>query len=444
MRRLMFSLPALLALLVLAGASFTRSARAFELPIHERIVIEALNGQVSGEAFNIIIHGNKESDIHQMAPERHFDSAQSPADICDEWGKGFQRFMTEAVKLAKPAGDWQDALDDREGALSAFGAASHTVQDFYSHSNWIEHFVGDGSDWNGVLPPVAPLIGAGCDPGAFPPDLNSGYASVIWFAAQFGHSWCGPLGQPEGFEHCHDDLAKDDPEKDHGGQEIANGVTYHEVAVKLATATTRAAWDELHRRIINSYDNAETDGECVFRKLAWGGDESCRRSFRLTGPFESDVVWTGAVTSTQHYRGTLDVSFRTLPDGTIAGTGTAALSFDETSTAGPSQCTGLGSGNVPVTVKGEWTRTDPTGRRLKLTFVSDEVFNETRTCVTPERTITFDIDGNMVYPNAGLGIAAKADAADKLNDDFVTDTSVLHGEMHHRWGTLTLKLPGNG
>lgn len=81
------------------------------------------------------------------------------------------------------------------------------------------------------------------------------------------------------------------------------------------------------------------------------------------------------------------------------------------------------------------------GRGLKLTFTSDGTFSETRTRVTPTGSITFDINGNMIYPNAGLGITAVANAGDTVNDSSVTETSSIRGEMQHRWGKLTLQLP---
>ncbi len=430
-----------LAVLLAAAWDGSAPARAFELPVHERIVIEGLSGRMSGAAFNRVIAGNKESDIHQMAPERHFDSAQNPAEVCAEWGKGFQKFLTEAVKQAAPKGDWQDELEDREDALFAFGAASHSIQDFYSHSNWIElHSAGK---WDG-MPPAAPLVGVTCDPAAFPPELNTGYASVLWFIAQFGRSWCGPLGQPDGFADCHDTLAKDDPEHGHGAQQIGmedGAPTYHAVAVELAKTGTRQAWDELHRRVVAAYDSEETDGECVFRKLAWGGRESCRRSFRLTGPVEADVEWSGTVTDHQRYRGDLDVTFRTLADGTITGSGTAAMRFSGESQTRGAHCTESGSGTVPVRVTGTWTRGEQDGRTLTLRFESATEWTNTRTCVTPNGTVTFPIQALMITPNAGAALPAVRDGAEMLPDRYEITAASLHGVMTFRWGRLQLRLP---
>ena len=436
MRRWLFAVPLCALALGLGRGQRVETAGAFELPIHQGVLVQAVNGQMEPSALNTAIHGNKESDFHQMAGERHFDSAQNPRDICDEWGKGFQRFLTDAVKKAAPTGAWKDELDDRDGALFSFGAASHALQDFYSHTNWVEYYV-SRPGWDGGLPPVAPLAGVSCDASALPAELNSGYASVIWFAAQFGHSWCPPTGTPDGFEHCHDDLSKDDPHKDHGAQPLPNdAMTYHEAAVKLAIVSTKEAWGELRRRIVAAYDNADTDGECVYRKLAWGGDESCRRSFRISGHIESDVDWTGSAPAVYRYRGDLNVTFRTLPDGTISGEGTAEMSFTNTSI-----CTGSGSGTVPIVVKGQWSRTEPTGRLMTLSFDSDGQFTETRTCPGPNGPVTFPIEANMVTPNAGLPLKAVKDFSDTLTDRFVLDLSFGRGDMQYRWGKLTLGLP---
>jgi len=113
-------------------------ARAFELPVHERIVRQALAGQVEPWAMERVVAGNKESDLHQFAPERHFDNATGPGDICARWQAGVRTFLDLAVTYTGPADDRATVLTDREGALRSFGEMSHALQDFYAHSNWIE------------------------------------------------------------------------------------------------------------------------------------------------------------------------------------------------------------------------------------------------------------------------------------------------------------------
>jgi hypothetical protein len=109
--------------------------------------------------------------------------------------------------------------------------------------------------------------------------LHSGY-----FSLSHGISGCPSAGPPTGFASCHSQLAKDERASGHGKDKIGGGnITYHEAAVAVATKATKSAWRMLHDRIVARYLTEDTDGECVFMKLAWGGDRSCHRKWRATG-----------------------------------------------------------------------------------------------------------------------------------------------------------------
>lgn len=125
-------------------------AGGFELGVHEVIVRAALSGQIDDQGLEWVIGdrmillghiiplggGNLGSDQHQFAPERHFDMASSPADICTRRNEGLAVFMNLAVALTAP--DMDGRLGNRKGALESFGEATHSLADFYAHTNWIE------------------------------------------------------------------------------------------------------------------------------------------------------------------------------------------------------------------------------------------------------------------------------------------------------------------
>lgn len=203
--------------------------------------------------------------------------------------------MENAVRLSGPKGKEKRELENRDGALRAFGQATHAIADFYSHTNRVEIHADAG-----VRPPHAPLFGPGptgpgqtCDPSNLPERLQSGYADLTAFLTSGGASWCPSGTPPAGFTCCHEHLSKDEPDKGHGAerpgppgnQTFITGETYHTLAVELAMQATAEAWESLRLRIVRRYDSDTVDGECVFKKLAFGGNQSCLRKWgvRLNG-----------------------------------------------------------------------------------------------------------------------------------------------------------------
>jgi hypothetical protein len=68
---------------------------------------------------------------------------------------------------------------------------------------------------------------------------------------------------------------------------LADGTTYFQEAVLLATQATAALWQTLHDRIVARYGaNPAVDAPCVFHKLAWGGDASCQKRTVARPPTE--------------------------------------------------------------------------------------------------------------------------------------------------------------
>jgi hypothetical protein len=273
-----------LAVVAIVAVLGTIPAAGFSLDVHEAILKDALGdgNTMSAEALNWVTGsffggGNRGSDRHQMSPERHFDGARNPTEICDRWKKGFDTFLKRAVELAAPKGAEKRELEDRKGALEAFGEATHALADFYSHTNWVElHELSHNR--TPLAMPQAPILDQRCDPAAFSSRLHSGYFSV-----SHGASGCPSAGPPAGYPSCHSQLAKDEGASGHGGDKISGNVSYHEAAVALSIRATKSAWRALHDRIVAKYLTDATDGECVFTKLAWGGERSCHRLWRVEG-----------------------------------------------------------------------------------------------------------------------------------------------------------------
>jgi len=272
---------------VLVAAATAPPAAGFSLKIHDEILEQALGdgNTMSEEALKwvkgsfLLGLGNSGSDRDQNSPERHFDGARSPADICEMWRRKLNAALDLAVTLSAPDGAEKRQLKDRKKALEAYGEATHAIADFYSHTNWVElHRQASRADPLGM--PEAPLLGQKCDPAALPQSLQSGY-----FNLRNGLDGCPSNGPPQGYQYCHSGIAKDSPDHGHGADEIhLDGTTYHKVARWLSVKATRSAWRALHDRILAKYTTDETiDPECVFMKLAWGGDRSCHRLWQVEG-----------------------------------------------------------------------------------------------------------------------------------------------------------------
>lgn len=77
------------------------------------------------KAMKQIVEANEKVDKDQKTSAKHFD------------GESFPEGQARLLELLR---DIQNALnrDNAEGAREALGQALHTIQDFYSHSNWIE------------------------------------------------------------------------------------------------------------------------------------------------------------------------------------------------------------------------------------------------------------------------------------------------------------------
>jgi Heterokaryon incompatibility protein Het-C len=248
------------------------------LKVHEKILQDALDDgmTMSSQAFGWVTTANKLSDLYQLTPERHFDNAPDREMICDRWRKGVKVFFDRAIELSAPLSKEKQRPKNRKGALKAFGAATHALADFYAHTNWVELSAAQGN-WE----ELAPLSGETCQSSDLPIELESGYFN-LWYGLSGCPKVAGKLSPPRGYRYCHEQLAKDHPDRRHGADRIDVGYpTYHELSVRQATRATRQLWNVLHDGIVMRYrTDTTTDAEALFMKLAWGEDREVPLSSR--------------------------------------------------------------------------------------------------------------------------------------------------------------------
>jgi hypothetical protein len=179
-------------------------------------------------------------------------------------------------------------VTDRAAALAAFGEATHSIQDFYSHSNWLELAVE-----RGAMPTAAPIVGS-CEAAQLPsgsgglaslPDpnrLQTGYYHATPFWTNGGpFVGCPANGPLNPYTYCHSTLNKDSPSKGKGAERYPNSRparSYHQVARTLATDATRELWIDLGRRISQAYtpEKDNVNGACLHRQLGFGGSDACQ------------------------------------------------------------------------------------------------------------------------------------------------------------------------
>jgi hypothetical protein len=250
-------------------------ASAFSLDVHKAILYLALPQgnsnptDVDQGAMADIVgsfwsgYGNLGSDLHQFDEFRHFDNASSPTDVCARASQAWSTFINRIDSGSQISYDpnfFYDRLLNATDARWAFGELTHALQDFYSHSNWIEI-----SLWTGNSPSEAPLFPT-CSPTALPPELQTGYFKL---SLENGIKGCPKAGPPQPFKYCHKTLNKDEPNIGHGAEIAPGGMTYHQWAVQLAVDHTKHLYEMIRFIITGSVIPVTRDvsGACVARLL---------------------------------------------------------------------------------------------------------------------------------------------------------------------------------
>ena len=109
-------------------------------PVHARITQRALTGKFSPHALDVIVSSNVRMDslLNQLGHnEFHFDDNAFAAS---------RSYLEEQRALIRPA------LEQGEAgrAWQAFGRLTHTAQDFYAHSNYVDLWL--ACQPNGMVP----------------------------------------------------------------------------------------------------------------------------------------------------------------------------------------------------------------------------------------------------------------------------------------------------
>jgi len=119
------------------------------LPVHEEMTKEAIGSHFSERAMEIILAANfKQDSLRNLIghDEYHYDNDISKGD----------RYVTEQRGLVIATMLTQGIL----GAWIAFGRMLHTVQDFYSHTNYVTLWLNENNGStppSGTMPPPAEI-----------------------------------------------------------------------------------------------------------------------------------------------------------------------------------------------------------------------------------------------------------------------------------------------
>jgi hypothetical protein len=235
----------------------------------------------------------------------------------------------------------------RREALRAYGQYVHAIQDFYSHTNWIElHLDPAKTHTLKSIPALAP-IQVQCDATKLPAGLQGGYfVFALTALASDAPDFCGPVtgARPpanSGVSLCHGPphpdtirailrqvppwmigfitnqanrdltistlapalmLSKDLPDLYHGHETLTlpdgKQSTYHEEARRLATEATQETFDEFKKRVMTAFgaspDLTKRDHACLFQVLVKGGDPACPRA-DAGGLYRSETALAAAV-----------------------------------------------------------------------------------------------------------------------------------------------------
>jgi hypothetical protein len=245
--RLGLSVAVVVAAIAAVVGALAPPAQAFEIQNHERVIRDALTPVgVDPAALGQILVGPPPgggavgSDAFFADAFRHIDNADTPVDICARTQQAWNFFTPLILSGAQPAGPGGTDLVDGPRARAAFGGLAHALQDFYSHSNWVEDNIAIGQ-LDRMPPPLMPT----CDPATLPPGLHTGFFDVNANPAD-RLAGCPPGGPPPGFAECHSTLNKDDWSTPRGIILIPGTnppINNYDLAGQLATkATTDLYW----------------------------------------------------------------------------------------------------------------------------------------------------------------------------------------------------------
>jgi hypothetical protein len=266
--RLALSVAAVVVMAVAAVCGLLApKAEAFYIFNHERITRDALTpvGVDNTAMLQIFVGpppgaGVVGSDAFFSDEFRHIDDAKDPADICARTQQAWNFFIPIVLGGALPTGPGGSDLVDGPSARAAFGGLAHALQDFYSHTDWVEDNVAVGQ-LERMPPPLMP----NCDPATLPPGLHSGFFSLdLGGTHEDRLAGCPPSGPPPGYAECHSTLNKDAWDTSRGMVQIPGTnppINNFDLAARLATRATTDLYWQVRGLVVG---NA---GECAANNL---------------------------------------------------------------------------------------------------------------------------------------------------------------------------------
>lgn len=201
--------------------AFSPSAFAFKQGIHENITESKLQSAgFSQKSANVVGDANWYTDIYeQTTAAAHFDDESLAAGSARLRGK-IDSIITNLANCNK------------DEALKEMGRALHTLQDFYAHSNWVNHWGGVNSSIYSMANPPASLS---CSPPTFAPaGVTTGYFSLAGYL--YPSPFITQCASTPSNKCCHKDLNKDDGSRPfHGPARSSAEAATAELAQRVET-----------------------------------------------------------------------------------------------------------------------------------------------------------------------------------------------------------------
>lgn len=186
------------ALVLIYLLAFSPSAFAFKQGIHENITETKLQSAgFSQKSANVVGDANWYTDIYeQTTAAAHFDD--------ESLAGGSARLRGKIDSVISNLANCQ-----KDEALKEMGRGLHTLQDFYAHSNWVNHWGGVNSSIYSMANPPASLS---CSPPTFAPaGVTTGYFSLPGYL--YPSPFVTQCATTPSNKCCHKDLNKDEPSR---------------------------------------------------------------------------------------------------------------------------------------------------------------------------------------------------------------------------------------
>lgn len=231
MRKQLNSFAISLALVMSTPSAFPFSSfQAGGGNVHEQITRDALTGTLSDTNIAYIVNAGNTQDAPDgqgvREPRRHFDDGTFASAL------GYiDREKKKALNFAASA---DTDAESRAHCLRHFGLMLHTVQDFYSRSNYVELELEDPA--NRASPYNLDIVNWEKVPDGYAGKKSGSALASGW------HGTTTSKGQDPPGGPTYEDLNKDNAQSDEGKKTVS-GTTYFKIARDLAVRETQRQWN---------------------------------------------------------------------------------------------------------------------------------------------------------------------------------------------------------